>query len=81
MPYVDDETAREYREAWEGWRKQIDHVNRVFLDGEAIRPEQMKGLLNREARWKQRFDDARLRLLGLDRDSPLAGPENDNPFR
>lgn len=81
MPDVDEATAREYREAWEGWRKQIEHVNRVFLEGEAIKPDQIKGLLNREARWKARFDDARRRLLGLDRPSPLANPSNDNPFR
>lgn len=81
MPYVDEATARAYSEAWEGWRKQIDHVNRVFLDGEAITPEQIKGLLNREARWKARFDDARRRLLGIEPESPLTGSPDGNPFR
>ena len=81
MPFVDEETQKAYREAWEGWIKQIEHVNRVFLEGEPLKPEQMKGLLNREARWKERYDEARLRLLGLDQ-SPLADvAEGENPFR
>jgi hypothetical protein len=70
MPFADDETARAYREAWDAWYKQVEHVHRVFLEGEPIRPDQIKGLLNREARAKERYDAARLRLLGLD-ESPL----------
>ncbi|MGE5596793.1 MAG: hypothetical protein ACM3S1_12265 [Hyphomicrobiales bacterium] len=80
MPYVDEETAKAYREAWEGWIKQIEHVNRVFLEGEAIKPEQIKGLLNREARAKEKYDRARLALLGLD-ESPLGPGSGDNPFK
>jgi hypothetical protein len=64
MAFVDEDTARAYRAAWEAWRKQVEHVHRVFLDGEAIRPDQIKGLLNREARAKDAYDAARLRLLG-----------------
>ena len=66
MPFVDEETAAAYREAWDAWRKQADHLHRVFLEGERLRPDQLKGLLNREARAKARYDRARLRLLGLD---------------
>ncbi len=29
-------------------------------------PDQVKGILNREARAKQRYDEARRRLLGID---------------
>lgn len=80
MPFVDEETARNYREAWDAWKKQVEHVHRVFLEGEPIRPDQIKGLLNREARAKERYDQARLRLLGVE--SELAPrPGGDNPFR
>ena len=77
MAFVDPETAAAYREAWEGWQKQLDHLHRVFLDGEAIRPDQIKGLLNRESRAKERYDAARLRLLGLD-DSPFEAATEDD---
>jgi hypothetical protein len=81
MAFVDEATAKTYREAWDAWRKQVEHLHRVFLDGEAIKPDQIKGLLNREARAKEKYDAARLALLGLD-DSPLAPPSGDeNPFR
>ncbi|MCC6387879.1 MAG: hypothetical protein IT302_10915 [Dehalococcoidia bacterium] len=66
MPFVDEETAAAYRAAWDAWRKQADHLHRVFLEDERLRPDQLKGLLNREARAKARYDRARLRLLGLD---------------
>ena len=81
MAFVDESTATAYREAWEAWRKQLDHVHRVFLESEPIRPDQIKGLLNREARAKEKYDAARLRLLGID-PGPLDVPVGDaNPFR
>lgn len=66
MAFVDENTAAEYREAWEAWKKQIEGVHRLFLDGEILRPDAIKGLLNREARAKEKYDAARNRLLGLD---------------
>ena len=81
MAFVDAETAKEYQEAWEAWSKQIEHVHRVFLDGERILPEQLKGLLNRESRAKEKYDAARLKLLGLDESLQVPGTSNDNPFR
>ena len=81
MAFVDEATAKAYREAWEAWSKQVEHVHRVFLEGEVLRPDAIKGLLNREARAKEKYDTARLKLLGLD-DSPLDAPAtDDNPFR
>jgi hypothetical protein len=81
MPFVDEATATAYREAWEAWSKQVEHLHRVFLGGEQPRPDALKGLLNREARAFERYQAARLRLLGLD-DGPLsAGGTNPNPFR
>jgi hypothetical protein len=51
---------------------QITALHRVFLDGERMDPPKLKGLLNREARAKERYDAARLGLLGLD--SPTNAP-------
>lgn len=78
MPFADEATIAEYRSAWESWQKQLQHLHRVFLDGEPIRPDQLKGLLGREARAKERWEAARRHLLGLD--SPLADlPAHDEP--
>ncbi len=65
MVHADPQRRREYREAWEAWQKQLARLHEVFLEGEAIAPPQLKGLLNREARAKQRYDAAREALLGL----------------
>ena len=73
MAFVDDATAQAYRDAWEAWRKQVEHLHRVFLEGEKLRPDMIKGLLNREARAKEKYDAARLGLLGLDQ-API-GPD------
>ena len=54
-----------YRTAWEGWRKQLDQVHAVLLEGEPLHPSKLKGLLNREANAKDRYDTARRRLLGI----------------
>jgi cobalamin biosynthesis protein CbiG len=80
MPFVDEETAKAYRAAWDAWFKQIEHLNRVFLEGEKIGPEQIKGLLTRESKRKEEFDAARLKLLGLD-EPAFPGGSDDNPFR
>jgi hypothetical protein len=84
LAFADDATIAAYREAWAAWQKQLDHLHRVFLEGEPIRPDQLKGLLGREARAKERWEAARRHLLGLD--SPLAEPgtpaePGKNPFR
>jgi hypothetical protein len=74
MPAVDPQRAQEYRDAYDAWREQLDMLHRVFLDGEAFEPPKLKGLLNREARAKQRYDAARAALLGLSAaaDDPFA---------
>ncbi|MEX2080635.1 MAG: hypothetical protein WEC33_03390 [Dehalococcoidia bacterium] len=81
MPGVDAATAQEYRLAWEEWVKQVEHVHRVLLEGETLTPDRFKGLLNREVRAKERYDEARLKLLGVE--DTLAEPPADgsNPFR
>ncbi len=80
MPFTDPQTAANYRDAYDAWQKQIAGVHRAFLDGEKLRPDAIKGLLNREARAKEKYDAARLKLLGID-DTPLLEGGSDNPFR
>ncbi len=65
MVDVDADAAAEYREAWEAWQTQLGRLHGVLLDGAAMGAPQLKGLLNREARAKERYDAARLRLLGV----------------
>ena len=60
-----EDSKQEYREAYAGWQEQLESVHRVLLDGERLEPPKLKGLLNREARAKERYDAARRRLLGL----------------
>jgi hypothetical protein len=60
-----EDSKQEYREAYADWQEQLEGVHRVLLDGERLEPPKLKGLLNREARAKERYDAARRRLLGL----------------
>lgn len=62
---VDDERRRAYVEAYDDWQKKLAALHEVFLDGKSLEGDQMKGLLNREARAKAKYDEARLRLLGI----------------
>lgn len=55
-----------YRDAYDQWQKHLSGVHALLLDGQRLPPEQIKGLLNREARAKERYDMARRRLLGID---------------
>ena len=61
-----------YREAYEDWQRQLAGLHEVFLEGRRLDPVRLKGLLNREARAKRRYDSARLRLLGIEEDAPPA---------
>ncbi len=54
-----------YRSAYQDWQKQLEQVHAVLLDGEALHPSKLKGLLNREVKAKERYDEARRRLLGI----------------
>ncbi len=63
---VSDERREAYLRAYEDWQKQLAALHEVFLDGtKTPGGDQMKGLLNREARAKQRYDEARRQLLGI----------------
>jgi hypothetical protein len=63
---IDPTRAEQYRRAYDAWQEQLGALHRYFLEGETLAPPQLKGLLNREARAKERYDAARLALLGLD---------------
>lgn len=78
---VDETTRKAYREAWDRWMKQLERVHGVLLEGQTLTPDRLKGLLNREARAKQTYDEARLKLLGLDETIEPPPPGSDNPFR
>ncbi len=63
---ISDERRDAYRQAYEAWQKELAALHEVFLGGtKTLGGDQMKGLLNREARAKERYDEARLRLLGI----------------
>ncbi len=59
-----DDTKEEYRRALEEWQEQLHGVHRVLLDGERLEPPKLKGLLNREARAKERYDDGETETSG-----------------
>jgi hypothetical protein len=61
-----EDAKGEYRQAYETWMKHVQDLHAVLLDGQRLDPPQLKGLLNREAHAKERYDAARRRLLGLE---------------
>ena len=60
-----DDVKREYLESYQAWQNQLQALHRILLQGEKMEPPKLKGLLNREARAKERYEQARRRLLGL----------------
>jgi hypothetical protein len=71
---VSDERREAYLAAYNDWQTKLQALHEVFLDGTRTPiGDQFKGLLNREARAKEKYDEARLRLLGI-------APDADDPF-
>jgi hypothetical protein len=71
---VSEERRQAYLAAYEDWQKKLQELHEVLLDGTRTPVgDQFKGLLNREARAKEKYDQARLELLGI----PVPG---DSPF-
>lgn len=62
---MDQQAVDAYREAYEAWQKHLEQVHAFMLDGEPLHPTRIKGLLNREATAKERYDAARRDLLGI----------------
>ena len=63
---VGEDRKEAYRQAYGDWQRQLTQLHEFFLEGKRIEPIQIKGLLNREARAKQKYDRARLALLGIE---------------
>jgi len=66
-----EDKAAVYREAYETWQRHLAPLHEFFLEKKRIDPLRLKGVLNREARSKRKYDQARLRLLGIEDDTPL----------
>ena len=63
---TDSDPKAAYRAAYEDWQVQLAKVHAFFLDGQRLPPPEIKGMLNRESRAKERYDAARKRLLGIE---------------
>ena len=59
------DTKQEYIEAYQTWLNHLQAIHKVLLEGQRLEPPNLKGLLNREARSKERYDHARRQLLCL----------------
>lgn len=69
-----EERRRAYVEAYEDWQRKLAELHAVLLDGTKTPVgDAFKGLLNREARAKEKYDRARLDLLGI-------APAGESPF-
>jgi hypothetical protein len=71
---VSEECRKAYLGAYEDWQRKLGEMHEVFLDGTRTPVgDQFKGLLNREARAFEKFQQARLELLGIPsaKDSPF----------
>lgn len=62
---MDEAAVRDYRAAFDAWMAQLQRVHAVLLDGEPLDPMHRVALLRRESHLKERYEEARARLLGL----------------
>jgi len=58
------DAKQDYIEAYRAWTGHLEDLHKVLLEGQRLEPPKLKGLLNREARAKERYDTARRQLLG-----------------
>ena len=71
---VSDERREAYLAAYDDWQRKLGELHEVFLEGTRTPAgDQFKGLLNREARAFEKYQQARLELLGIPQPS-------DSPF-
>jgi hypothetical protein len=74
MMKVSEERRAAYEDAYSDWQRKLAVLHVVFLDGTRTPiGDEFKGILNREARAFEKYQQARLQLLGI----PQAG---DSPF-
>jgi hypothetical protein len=63
---VSDDRREAYLAAYNDWQTKLQELHGALLDGTRTPVgDQFKGLLNREARAKDKYDRARLELLGI----------------
>ncbi len=60
-----EESRQRYRMAYDAWLEQLIPPHGVLLEGSCLDALELKGLPNREALVKERYDNARRELLGL----------------
>ena len=73
---VDEARRAAYLEAYGDWQRKLLELHEVLIEGtRELGGDQMKGLLNREARAKAKYDEARLALLGFG--APAESPFGD----
>ena len=75
MAETEDKVAV-YKEAYETWQRHLAALHEFFLEKKRIDPLRLKGVLNREARSKRKYDQARLRLLGIEEGGPFGADED-----
>lgn len=75
---LDPERRTAYKEAYERWRRDVDAVHRVILDGEQLDPLHFVALLRRESKSKATYDEAREQLLELPSGDDEADPFGDS---
>ncbi|MQA00572.1 MAG: hypothetical protein GEU80_14780 [Dehalococcoidia bacterium] len=73
-----EEQKQTYRDALADWQRKLDDVHALLLDGQRMPPDRIKGLLNREARAKAKYDSERRRLLGIPEEGDEAAGEADD---
>ena len=67
-----------YKEAYDTWQRHLAALHEFFFEHKRIEPLRLKGVLNREARSKRKYDQARLRLLGIEEDGPFADGDDED---
>jgi hypothetical protein len=75
---VSDDKVADYKEAYETWQRHLAALHEFFLEGKRIDPLRLKGVFNREARSKRKYDQARLRLLGIEEEGPFVDDEGED---
>ncbi|MGH9323491.1 MAG: hypothetical protein ACRD3V_26850 [Vicinamibacteria bacterium] len=71
---MDEQVTHEYRAAFDAWLAQLERVHAVLLDGEPMDPMHRIALLRRESHLKERYEEARARLLGLPLETGAESP-------
>lgn len=72
---LEQQRREAYLEAYGRWKRDLDALHRVLIDGDALDPPHLVALLRRESKSKARYDAVRESVLGLP-----GGDDADDPF-